>query len=535
MAPSLLPAALACALAALLVGCGGGGGDDSTTTPMTTTATPSTPPSNGTAFLVESLPMAQFDLELLPETRYTWDVLTEYVGNATEKIDLAAMYWDLLAGSKKGDQKNFTAEELKAFGADKGANLQTALLDAAGRGVKIRVLCGTGIAPPCVESIAELNKTHGNFEAQLYNATAWYGSGIMHMKFWIFDDNRAVLGSSNPDWLSLTQVKEMNVAFDGPPGLSVVGDLQTYFDRWWYWTGPDGPPTDSSVKKDVYSTPCWEKTDYEANTSCADPFPNETKSTFNYKTPMALKLNGDESGSFISCSPPAICDHAVSINPMYAEIPDGREWDGAALIHTIMSAKKTIGLEVMDYKPSSGYVTPEVSWPALSDALIAAVRRGVKVRMLVSHWYSNSPYWSKSGDNWKLNNVDEWIHYNLLKEEAAACTTRDCSDGSLEIGVFEVPGWDKEHDGEKSEFPLFSRVNHAKFIVTDDRFNIGTSNMDWGYFHTTAGTSFNSNHPGLRTTLQAAFDRDWNSAYNSPLQDTSHYVPAHPDVLSARV
>merc|ERR1719216_613714 len=104
-----------------------------------------------------------------------------------------------------------------------------------------------------------MNKKYGNVTAQLYNATMWYGNCIMHQKFWTFDDNRAVLGSANTDWLSLTQVKEMGVAFDGPAGFSIVNDLQAYFDRWWFWTSSHGPSAPSGIVRGKYTTPFWEK------------------------------------------------------------------------------------------------------------------------------------------------------------------------------------------------------------------------------------------------------------------------------------
>ena len=66
-------------------------------------------------------------------------------------------------------------------------------------------------------------------------------------------------------------------------------------------------------------------------------------------------------------------------------------------------------------------------------------------------------------------------------------------------------------------WPSFSRVNHAKYIVTDRRLNLGTSNWQWGYFHDTAGTSLNTNDTPMREAAQAAFDADWASAYAVPL------------------
>jgi phospholipase D3/4 len=86
------------------------------------------------------------------------------------------------------------------------------------------------------------------------------------------------------------------------------------------------------------------------------------------------------------------------------------------------------------------------------------------------------------------------------------------SSGQLEIKQFIVPGWNST-GGPHRQFPGHTRVNHTKYIVTDRRINIGTSNMTWDYFSSTAGSSFNTDHPSLVRTLQAVFDRDWASSY----------------------
>ena len=84
--------------------------------------------------------------------------------------------------------------------------------------------------------------------------------------------------------------------------------------------------------------------------------------------------------------------------------------------------------------------------------------------------------------------------------------------GQLEIKQFIIPGWDST-SGPRASIPGHTRVNHTKYIVTDRRINIGTSNMTWDYFASTAGSSFNADHPALVHTLQAVFDRDWASSY----------------------
>ena len=88
--------------------------------------------------------------------------------------------------------------------------------------------------------------------------------------------------------------------------------------------------------------------------------------------------------------------------------------------------------------------------------------------------------------------------------------------GTLEVRTYEVPGWNETLPGG-TRFPVFSRVNHAKYIVSDGRLNVGTSNWQWGYFHNTAGLSFNTDGAALVATAQAIFDADWASAYAVPL------------------
>jgi phospholipase D3/4 len=60
-------------------------------------------------------------------------------------------------------------------------------------------------------------------------------------------------------------------------------------------------------------------------------------------------------------------------------------------------------------------------------------------------------------------------------------------------------------------------VNHAKYIVTETRVNIGTSNMAWDYFYDTAGTSLNTDDAGVHKTVASLFQRDWDSSYSTPL------------------
>lgn len=68
----------------------------------------------------------------------------------------------------------------------------------------------------------------------------------------------------------------------------------------------------------------------------------------------------------------------------------------------------------------------------------------------------------------------------------------------------------------------FGRVNHNKYMVTDNIAYIGTSNWSGDYFIDTAGIGFvsqdtvhnrNTSEPTLRSQLASIFERDWNSKY----------------------
>ncbi len=147
-----------------------------------------------------------------------------------------------------------------------------------------------------------------------------------------------------------------------------------------------------------------------------------------------------------------------------------------------------------------GEVAKPVWWSQLMDALLqASITKGIHVRLLVSHWAYTSPV------------IAPYLKAMQDLADACHCSQRT-SCGKLEIKRFIVPGWD-DVSGPDRQYPGHTRVNHPKYVVTDQRLNIGTSNLTWDYFANSAGCSFNSNHPDLLHKLQELFDRDWSSPY----------------------
>ena len=124
--------------------------------------------------------------------------------------------------------------------------------------------------------------------------------------------------------------------------------------------------------------------------------------------------------------------------------------------------------------------------------------------------------------SWWPNSDPSTLAYLLgLLQTANACKLQyaPCDGGGLAVKIFALPGWDrlamypKDGHGEHGTYPAFTRVSHGKIVLTDKRANVGTSNWEWGYMYDTAGASFNTNHQPFLHTIQAAFDRDWNSSY----------------------
>jgi phospholipase D3/4 len=224
---------------------------------------------------------------------------------------------------------------------------------------------------------------------------------------------------------------------------------------------------------------------------------------YNWKAPLSVDLGGERGTVLITGCPQEVLD-------------SGRTWDQEGLVRTIDDARKSICISVMDFAPvglykrqrpglplgaegSIPYDTP-VWWSSLFDALLSAVlTRKVYVRLLVSKWAHTSGL------------IAPFL-FALQKAADAGREDRSMTAGQLEIKQFIVPGWDRT-SGSMRRYPGHTRVNHTKYIVTDRRMNIGTSNMTWDYFASTAGSSFNADHPSLVSTLQSVFDRDWASCY----------------------
>lgn len=456
------------------------------------------------AYLVESIPKGLEDLRGTPGVQYTEDVLVRLTRAAKSTIDLTAMYWALLPDPTGADEKGFTEAQFEAMGAGTGHALYEALSDAASRGVHIRILQSPGFSGQKQESDTLKEQFPEHIDIHPIDMGKWYGgSGIMHQKIWIFDALHLYLGSANMDWKSIAQVKEMGVAVEDCPALAA--DVGTYFETWWAFSAltPSSVEVfDASARIDREVPPWSSLVPHTKRTP--SPFDSDTyRTAYDRGSPLRVQLSGETGGAFLTGCPKEV--RGV-----------GRTWDGDGLTYTIDDARQSVCVSVMDFAPVGLYGrapgelpigdqgpipnnTP-VWWPNLFDALLSAVlTRKVYVRLLVSKWAHTSEL------------IEPYLRAIQLAADGGRASAY-LSAGQLEIKLFVIPGWDST-SGAYRAYPGHTRVNHTKYIVTDRRINIGTSNMTWDYFASTAGSSFNADHPGLVRTLQSVFDRDWASSY----------------------
>lgn len=444
------------------------------------------------AYLVESIPTG-VDLPLLGH-KYTAQAQIELVNRTKHTLDISAMYWNLIA--KPSSQ--FSKARLQKLGASEGAELYDSLVAACKRGVHMRILSSTWTKQTGeANDLKEVCKN--TVSIRTYDPQPWFKGGIMHAKVWIADDKDIYLGSANTDWLSLTQVKELGIVVED--SAFVAQDVKRLFEAWWHFAGISKPET-SAVFSEKFQTertfPCWSRALQEIN-RCENPLASDYFATsYNSLHPLQVTLNGERGELYVTNSP--------------AEVSGpGREWDLDAIISTLKSATSTVDLSIMDFVPASLYVQPQsLWWSELSDTLLHLVTtKKIRARLLVSQWAQT--------------NVRMMPYLKSLQALAKVCKISQGKwnppcEGSLEIKVFEVPGWE-DTKGAQAAYPPHSRVNHAKFIVTDQRANIGTSNWTWDYFYNTAGTSLNLSHESLRRTVADIFERDWNSIYAKALKD----------------
>lgn len=449
------------------------------------------------AYLVETLPPGLAEMAPTGANSSTLDALLRLARGAQDSIDLTAMYWNLRPEPGGQGVEELSRAEMDALGIDAGHALYESLERAAARGVNIRIVQSPGFSPGRSEGDVLAAAYPERVAVRTVRTDAWYGSGIMHQKLWLVDGRRLYLGSANMDWCSLTHVKEMGVVVEEDKAL--VADAGRHFETAWRFADLAPRPA-SGGRLPLVATafdpavalarpvPCWSSLLPPAD-RCPSPLDDAALRTpYGPEKALAVRWNGTAAHAFIAGSPPELC-------------PAGRATELDALLRLIGRARERIAISAMHFLPAGRDAT--VWWPALQDALLRTVCRGVDVRLLASHWPYNPPRM--------------FPHLRALEATAAACTTSsERPGGRLAVRAMVLPGWEQT-TGAGQRYPGHSRVNHPKFALSESNLQVSTSNVTWSDYHQNVGASLQTDHAGLVQQGWAIFERDWGSPYAVPL------------------
>jgi phosphatidylserine/phosphatidylglycerophosphate/cardiolipin synthase-like enzyme len=313
-------------------------------------------------------------------------------------------------------------------------------LAAAGkRGVKIRFLLdqkGVGISSPAT---LELLRGIPNLELRLIDFGKLTGSGIIHAKYFAVDGREAFIGSQNFDWRAFTHIHETGVRITEP---RMVAQVMAVFEQDW-----QAQAAIAAGKEVARAAPAAQPGLHQAATLLASP------KAFN---------------------PAGVADSEAALPALLAE------------------ARREVRVQLLDYAPlayGTGGVRPY--YGVIDNALRTAAARGVKIKLMVSHWSTDKPA----------------IAY--LKSLALV--------PNVEIRVVTIP--------PASSGPIpFARVIHSKTMSIDGQLAwIGTSNWAGGYFDNSRNLEVVLRDPALAQRLGAIHEQAWTSQYAQPLDINRDY------------
>jgi phosphatidylserine/phosphatidylglycerophosphate/cardiolipin synthase-like enzyme len=347
----------------------------------------------------------------------------------------AAEVWPMMIdrATRSLEFAQFYASEATGAAAETSrlAPVIAAIERAIGRGVRVRFLADASFVDKYPDTLDRLRRAGA--DVRTIDVVKQTG-GVLHAKYFIVDGLESFMGSQNFDWRALAHIQEMGVRVRS---AAITGALQAIFEADWAFAGgaPRRPP--------------------------AAPPPG--------LLPTDVAKTGETIG--LVASP-------------RGWLPNELSWDLPALEQLLTDAARSIDLQVLTYSVKN---RDGSAFPTLDDTLRRAARRGVRVRVLVSHW-ADKP----GGD----------ARQSL---EALA------REPNVEVHVLTVPPW------SGGDIP-FGRVAHAKYLVVDGRRAwVGTSNWEGDYFLRSRNVGVIASGGALAKRLDAIFEDGWAGPYTRPL------------------
>lgn len=295
-----------------------------------------------------------------------------------------------------------------------------AVREAADRGVKVELLVDPKFVETYPEPLNSLNR-HRNIEVRTSPVGGWYG-GVMHAKMMLVDEQLGFVGSQNFDWRSLQHIRELGVMFRDSGLVEFYGG---HFDwEWEHYRELKPPSRPPEIEGEASIPGVW-----------ATASPNA--------------LNADQSRN-----------------------------DEFQIVRLLDGARREAKFALLSYSPTTH--DGKHFYPVLDNAVRSAAVRGVKVKVLVSHW---------------MEEKDTLQHLLSLNEL-----------DNVEVRAVRIPL------SKEGEIP-FARVHHSKYLVVDgEKGWLGTSNWSEGYFHESRNFGMVFNEAPIPRRLRELFLFDWQRA-----------------------
>lgn len=364
-------------------------------------------------------------------------VVTTPVETKLENPDLrgpAEVWVEMIDGAKK----TIDFEQMYAI-SKAGEPLEKVMeaIERAGkRGVKIRFLVEQKMMrASSPETILKLQLLDG-VDFRILSFAKSGLDGIQHSKFFVVDGTSAYVGSQNFDWRSLKHIHETGLRITDK---KIAGPMAAIFERDWKLADP----------KAKYGK---------------EPKPGPSR-----------KVKDDEK-AWLVASPPGV-------------LPQGVAQSEAELVRLIGTAKDEVRVQLLDYCPT--YRDKKTYYAPIDTALRAAAVRGVRVKLMVSHWNQDKPY------------VDFLKSLTFVP--------------NLEVKIATIP------EAKEGKIP-FARVIHSKTMAIDGKLAwIGTSNWTGGYLDKLRNLEVVLRDEKIAKRVAELHEQLWSSEYAAKVDVNKDY------------
>ena len=383
--------------------------------------------------LVESVPLeSNWDQA---DVRNTGPVWLEMIRRARRTLDIAQFYF----AHKPGKALGPVLRELER---------------AAARGVRVRVLAEKKFLRISKKTLERLSGRK-NISVTIFDAKQRTG-GILHAKYFIVDRQELFVGSQNFDWRALSHIHEIGVRVRS---RELALTLERIFEADWQLMKHGRDTTRASIAdRDGDGLPDGD-----------DPTPAVPT--------WAPRPDRQPGLLYLVASPPALNPPGILAAADRLEL-------------LLDGARRSVVIQLLSYSVTTH---GGGQWRRVDQALRRAARRGVKVRINLSHWTKKRSYIGSA---------------QQLAQEP-----------NVQIKINTIPPF-------SGGFIPFARVDHSKYMVIDGRTAwVGTSNWSGDYFTASRNVEVVFRHAVAVKQLARIFEHGWSGPYVELLDPHKTYAP----------